>query len=188
MPTGERGPRPGKQRGYTYLGLLGLLTIMGAALATLGTHWSTAAQRQREAELVFRGEQIRDAIGRYRAAQNPPQWPPSLQALLEDRRGNSVRHHLRRLYADPFTGQADWALVEAPSRAGSRAGGLPSPQLMGVYSRSNVKRLRQDLPPLDGDEPKVSDWRFVHTPGPGSGSTADRTTDGSSRTTGRSPP
>jgi len=152
MPNGER------QRGFTWPGLLLLLAVTGAGLAALGQGWSLQAQRGREAELRFRGEQIRDAIARYHAAQVPAQWPPSLQALLEDRREGlpgGPRHHLRRLWPDPFTGSADWVLVPAPA---------PAVGIAGVHSRSDVPLLATAaLGPLaPGERPLASDWRFVH--------------------------
>lgn len=102
MPTGERG--------FGYLGLLILLALLGALLAAAGTQWATAARREREREQAFRLQEFRRAIDAYRSAQEPREHPPTLQALLEDRRTVPPRHHLRRLYADPLTGQADWVL------------------------------------------------------------------------------
>jgi type II secretory pathway pseudopilin PulG len=152
------------ERGLTYLGLLVLLAVLGAGLAQLGTVWSTQAQRAREAELRFRGEQIREAIARYRGARQPAQWPPSLEALLDDRREGvpgAPRHHLRRLWTDPFTGQADWELLPP---AGAAPGGPPS--VAGVRSRSDRIRITDAATAADNNVPRVSDWRFVHRSGP----------------------
>ena len=54
-------------------------------------------------------------------------YPQSLEQLLVDKRYPMPVRHLRRLYVDPMTGAADWAVVEAPG------GGV-----MGVYSRSEA--------------------------------------------------
>ena len=43
-----------KQQGFTYLGILILVAVMGAGLAAFGTIASHAAQREKEAELLFR--------------------------------------------------------------------------------------------------------------------------------------
>jgi type II secretory pathway pseudopilin PulG len=173
MPTGS-GPRngpPGPRRppgragqgGYTFVALLAVLALLGAALATLGTAWATAAQREKERELLFRGEQIRDAIGRYRAAEEPPAWPPSLAALLEDQRGPQVRHHLRRVWADPFTGRADWVLLEAADGGGARL----ERRIAGVRSRSEARRMAlAGAEPVLPDDPRVSDWVFVFAAAP----------------------
>lgn len=156
MRIGERAGRWRSSRGLGYLGLLMLLAMLGAALGEAGVVWRTQAQREREAELRFRGEQIRVAIQRYRAAtpgRGERAWPPTLEALLEDRRGAAVRHHLRQLWRDPFTGAADWELLPAPGEPG-RAG------IAGVRSRSAAPRLSDPATLARGDRPLVSDWRF----------------------------
>jgi hypothetical protein len=112
-------------------------------------------QREREAELRFRGEQIRDAIGRYHSARQPAAWPSTLDDLLEDSRGGfegGPRHHLRRLWTDPFTGRPDWELLPAPPPQGG---------FVGVRSRSEARRLSLQGAAAAPD-PRVSDWRFVH--------------------------
>ncbi len=159
MRTGSRRRRA---RGLGYFGLLMLLALLGATLGEAGTVWRTAAQREREAELRFRGEQIRSAIQRYREAGATPgraerAWPPSLEALLEDRRGGRVRHHLRRLWTDPFTGAADWVLLPAPGASGTPG----TPGIAGVRSRSDAQRLSDPHTAPRGASPAVSDWHFV---------------------------
>jgi type II secretory pathway pseudopilin PulG len=154
MPTGDAGRWTRQRRGgFVYLGLLWMLAVTAAGLAFVGESWTHAARRERERELIFRGEQIRTAIDRYRRAiPTRSEWPKSLDELVEDRRESEVRHHLRRRFQDPF-GQAEgWAEIRDP------AGGL-----IGVRSRSN-------LPPLSrwprdaghaGMARRLSDWRFV---------------------------
>jgi type II secretory pathway pseudopilin PulG len=151
------------ERGFTYLGLLGLLALIGAGLAALGSSWSTALQRERERELQFRGAQIAQAIASYRDAQQPAQWPTDFDSLLDDPRGDGPRHHLRKLYLDPFTGRADWALLPAPQAA---APGQPQ-GFAGVASRSPQPRLRRALDepdPPPGSLLRVSDWQFMASP------------------------
>ena len=165
MPTGERPRRPLRrpppQRGFTWLLLLFGLAMAGAGLATLGTQWQQAAQREREAELLFRGLQLRDALQRYQA-QTPtgqPALPRALDDLLTDRRWPEPRHHLRRLWADPFTGAADWVLLHAAD------GGI-----VGLHSRADRPLLRRTgLPAGVADAavadplrpPQARDWLFA---------------------------
>lgn len=140
------------QRGYSYLAVLFLVALTAAGLAALGQAWSTAAQRERERELAFRGQEIADAIASYQRAGGvePAPYPASLQDLLEDRRGPQVRRHLRRLYADPFTGEADWVLVPDPAQ----------PQrFRAVHSRSDAALLRA-MAPNGQVLMKASDWVF----------------------------
>lgn len=103
-------------RGYTYLGLLFAVALAGAALARHAQDAQGALQRERERELIFRGEEIRRAIESYvrYTPAGKPRWPRQLDDLLRDTRGPVPRHHLRRLYTDPFTRTADWEPIPAP--------------------------------------------------------------------------
>lgn len=144
------------QRGFSYLVVLFLVALTAAGLARLGQAWQTAAQREREAELAWRGADIARAIASYASAGGAggAVYPTRLEDLLEDRRGPTVRRHLRRLWPDPFTGQADWVLVPSPLRPGS---------FQGVHSRSDQPLLREATPegsPLQ----RASDWVFAATP------------------------
>lgn len=145
--------------GFTMLAVLAALTLL--ALSLQGVMWvvSTQTQREREWELLQVGVEIRAAIGRY--VESSPgvaqQWPPSLEALLDDRRSVSLRRHLRRLYPDPLTRSTDWGIVRAPD------GGVA-----GVFSRSDAAPVRNggmDLA-MFGVEPAAhySQWRFVYVP------------------------
>lgn len=154
MPTGERRP----PRGFTYLWLLFLLAAGGAALAAAGQQWSARLQREREIELVARGREIAAAIGAYHAAPGiePAAWPRGFDDLLEDRRGVALRRHLRRAYADPFTGRADWLPITMADEG-----------WRGVRSRSDAiatLRLDEDPPPDDGRPLRVGDRQFVPRP------------------------
>lgn len=128
-------PRPS---GFTYLWLLFLLAATAAGLAAIAQPVSLAVQRDREAELRFRGMEIARALSTYWAATpgSDKQLPLTLQELAEDRRGPRAVHHLRRLYADPFTGLPDWVVVTGEDG-----------RISGVHSRSDAIALRVvDLP------------------------------------------
>ena len=138
-------PSRRRQRGFTFLWLIFVLAVVAAGLAAIAQPVSLAAQREREAELMFRGNEIARALGRYQAATpgDDKQLPLALDDLLTDRRGPRTLHHLRRIYADPFTGQPDWVLVLNSDG-----------RISGVHSRSDVPALRSvDLPVLPDGEP-----------------------------------
>ena len=154
------GSGSGTQRGFTYLWLLFALAAGAAGLAALGQQVSTAVQREREAELMFRGQQIAGALARYAAATPGPVklLPLALQELVDDRRSATPAHHLRRLYTDPFTGRADWQLLLTADG-----------RIQGLRSRASVVALRSvDLPtPPTGQRALVSDRVFrVSLPSP----------------------
>jgi type II secretory pathway pseudopilin PulG len=152
----ERGFTEG---GFTYIGLLIAVAILGIGLAATGELWRTAAKREREQELLFAGSEFRNAFASYYGVTpaGQPRYPRSLEELVEDRRSGAPRRHLRRIYPDPMTGKADWALVEAPG------GGIA-----GVHSTSDAKPLKTGgFPPqqakLEGAE-RYSGWKFVFEP------------------------
>lgn len=141
-------PAQRRARGFGYLALLWLLAMLAAAMVLVGERWTLAAQRERERELVFRAEQIRGAIERYRLDGGA--WPKSIDELLEDRRSPRVRHHLRRRYEDPFSGSADWVEIRDAS------GGL-----VGVRARSSQYATSRRPGSATPGRQRVSDWRFV---------------------------
>lgn len=148
-----------RESGFTYLLLLIIVMIMGAALAATGTLFSHQAQREKERELLFVGHEFRNAIGSYylRSPGVAQAYPKSLDDLLEDKRFPMPVRHLRRLYADPITGKADWALVESPT------GGI-----MGVHSVSEEAPIKTgNFDAADAvfeNGRKYSEWQFVYTP------------------------
>ena len=151
--------RPLPARGFTYLGLLFALALLGLALGAAGTVWSVVRQRDREQQLLWAGGEIRRAIGQY--YQGGPgglrSFPQSLQDLTEDRRGPVMVRHLRRVYRDPMTPDGDWELIRASD------GGVT-----GVASKAQGKPMKQkgfaeaDLAFEDAD--CYCDWRFEFVP------------------------
>jgi type II secretory pathway pseudopilin PulG len=118
--------------GFTYVWLLVAIAIMATGLAAIGEVATTAAKREKEAELLFIGDQFARAIAEYAAgSRDAPQYPQSLDELLADKRYPNVRRYLRRVYPDPMTGRADWGLVRGPG------GGI-----VGVHSQSVERPLK----------------------------------------------
>ena len=146
--------------GFTYMTILFVVAIMGVGLALVGEVWHMAAMREKEAELLYVGNQYRKAIERYYLS-GPRLYPRELSDLLRDPRKPTTERYLRQLYPDPITGKAEWGLVKAPD------GGV-----MGVHSLSEDQPIKvanfrlRDLG-LEGRD-KYSDWRFVYSPPTGS--------------------
>ena len=148
---------PLAQKGFTYLGVMIIVTVMGMGLAAFGTIYSQTAQRDKEAELLFVGEQFRQAIGSYYKTGPGGQYPKKLEDLVEDKRFPMPVRHLRRIYPDPITGSIDWGIVQTPDKAG----------IMGVFSRSEEKPIKQgNFSPTQefDDAENYTKWTFVYTP------------------------
>ena len=142
----------GKPAGFTYIGVLIAVALLGAALATVGSVWHTLAQREREQELLFIGNQFCVALNRY--YQSHQRYPRQLDELVEDREQAVVQRHLRKLFIDPMTGQAEWGTVT-----------LPDGQVVGVHSLSAQRPMktagfRRGVKILDGEEGYAA-WVFM---------------------------
>ena len=143
-------------RGFTYLGLMFLIALMGMAAAMASAVWSTTQRRDNERELVFAGRQFAAAIERYRKRSTDAArlYPRSLQELVLDDRGGQVYHHLRRIFVDPITGSRQWGLIQ-----------LPDGGIIGVHSLSERVPFERGFVMADFLVPKGSrsyqDWHFV---------------------------
>lgn len=99
------------ERGFVYLWALFAVALAGIVMAGTAQMWQTKSQRQKEAELMFIGEEFRKAIMSYHNT-GTKQFPTSLEDLLKDERLPNVKRHIRKIYLDPITNTAEWGLVE----------------------------------------------------------------------------
>jgi len=171
---GTRHAVPGWRgdRGAALLTLLVMVVLLGLAASLAGQSLGALMQREREAELLFRGLQYRQAIASY--YQGKKMYPAKLEDLLRDPRFPGVVRHLRRLYNDPMTGQ-EWELVKDPAQ-----------RLIGVRSTSDLTPFQQvgfptGLEALEGKS-AYREWEFVFVPAKKTdGSAATPTVPGSAR-------
>lgn len=146
-------------RGFTYIGLLIFIALMGIALAGTGMVWHTQLRRENERDLLFVGDQFRRAIGQYyeRSPGGDKRFPQSLDDLLLDKRYAATQRYLRRVYPDPITGKAEWGFVKGPED-----------RIMGVFSLSeDAPFKRAGFPTRYEDFEGVEhyrEWRFVYAP------------------------
>lgn len=147
---------PSAQRGFTYLGLLVAVAIMGLMLTLVSRVWSTTEQRERETQLLFVGHAYRLAIASFYA--NGHRFPSTLDELLQDDRFPVPKHHLRRLYPDPMTGHADWTPVLTADGQG----------IMGIGSSSRAAPIKRRNFDLADEGFRDTDcycfWQFVYHP------------------------
>ncbi len=184
-------------RGYAMAALLVGMSVMAVLMGALLPVWTHMATREKEAELIFRGNQYARAIGLFqRKFANTP--PPTIDVLVEQR-------FLRKKYKDPITKEdfqpiyANQAMMPggpppgpgSAQQSGQRATpgakpGAPGGQLLqsgfnstgatsaggiiGVTSKSKDASIKI----LNGRQ-KYNEWAFVHVqtsqrpgqPGPG---------------------
>lgn len=166
----RRFPLFHNQHGAVLLMVLVMVTLLGLMAGIAGSSWQTIVQRAKEADLLWKGNQIRQAIGRYyefsgagtevkaqTAAKALHQFPVMLEDLLADPRALEVTRYLRRLYLDPMTGK-EWELIISPEGGG----------IMGVKSSSDKEPFkRSDFAEENQSfigQKSYSDWQFVYQP------------------------
>ena len=149
----------GDERGAALLVVLLMVVVLGLATGIAGSTWQSVAQRAREAELFWRGNQYRNAIRSYyevKHGRGAGMFPQKLENLVKDPRFLGAERHIRRLYLDPMTGD-DWVLIKDKSG-----------RITGVKSSSTLEPFRKDGFPeeyekFEGAE-SYSSWEFVYEP------------------------
>ena len=146
---------PHSSPGFTYVALLAFIAIIGITLGSAGKYWQNVMLRDKEEELLFRGDQYRHAIEHYYfSIPGRPQYPESIDNLLQDSRTPTGKRYLRQKFKDPMTG-VDF--VEIRDQLSKR--------IVGVHSSSDNSPLKQGNFSEDDAEfegkGKYSDWNFM---------------------------
>jgi type II secretory pathway pseudopilin PulG len=97
--------RANPEAGYMLIAVLFLVALILITLAVAAPKMAQSIQRDRELELVHRGEQYKRAIKLYYRKFNA--YPSSVDQLENT---NQIRF-LRKRYTDPMTGKDDWKLI-----------------------------------------------------------------------------
>jgi type II secretory pathway pseudopilin PulG len=119
------------EQGYMLLYLLFLVAIVTISLVTIVPKLKFVLQREREQEMVHRGEQYRRAVRRYYRKMGA--YPPTLDVLEST---NNLRF-LRKRYKDPINKNQDFKVVtqidlmKAMATSLSNNNGIPGAQTLG---------------------------------------------------------
>ena len=165
------------EAGFVMSALLVRIFIMSLLLAMALPVWHHAARRERESELIFRGEQYARAIALWQR-QRPGSTPQDIDTLIEER-------FLRKRYRDPMTKdgkfqillQSDLATISDGQMADSENGserfsgqasqnsrdsvepGGVAGGIVGVVSASDGVSIAS----YNGRN-RYNEWVFIHTP------------------------
>ena len=182
MPSATDGPmqeitnRIRKEEGYAILVVVFLAAMVAFALAAAAPSVLTKRQREREKELLFRGEQYKRAIGLYHRKFN--RLPMKVKDLLH----TNGLSFLRRPWPDPMTKEGEWRLLrlgpggqivgslatasaQARGPLGSRAStpgsssDIETLPLIGVASKSTQQSFY-----VYNDQESYQLWEFVYNP------------------------
>jgi len=170
------------EAGFTLVMLMVILAVMAIAMGAAVQTVTFQAQREKEAELIFRGEQYVEAIRIFKNRYG--RFPVTLKEMWE-----AKPRVLRRRWKDPITGSETWGLIHlgeegqpiVPGRGGlptsgpqptptpeptpppGPSGGLPGIQpgqqvgpIIGVRSTSCDDSIR-----IYEGRTRYCDWKFV---------------------------
>lgn len=159
--------------------LLVALGVMSVLLSAAIPAWRHQTRREREAELVFRGEQYVRAISLWERKMGPGSRPPNFDILVDQK-------FLRRKYKDPITGEDFQPVLlgqlqnagrgqppggrgrgsgpvitpeppQQPPPFGGGRGGAVGGGIVGVRSKSTETSIR-----IYKGATRYIDWRFDH--------------------------
>ena len=124
--------------GYAMAALLVSIGVLGILMSAAMPVWRQAAQREKETELIFRGEQYARAIGLYQR-RFAGAFPASIDVLVDQK-------FLRRKFKDPMTEDGKFQILYQTSQLPGATGngqegdqpsaGARSPTLSGSGSQT----------------------------------------------------
>jgi type II secretory pathway pseudopilin PulG len=162
------------ERGYAMAVFIIALAVMAIVMSAAMPVWKHMAQREKEEELVFRGEQIAHAIGMFQR-RSANAYPPNLDVLVQQR-------FLRKKYKDPIANDDFVPIAQSQPQAAAQPGrgaqapqpqgrgqpaagrGTPTPGgapvggIIGVTSKSPDESIR-----LYKGRSHYNEWAFIYT-------------------------
>jgi general secretion pathway protein G len=159
-----RSAAGGHERGYTFIELIVVTTILMILASAVLPLAQVTSQRQKEAELRRSLREVRTAIDRFKAAVDQGQipttelepnsegYPPDLETLVEgvsvagDASGRKLKF-LRRVPVDPMTNDTEWGMRSYQDNPTSTSWG--GQNVFDVYTRNSGTAL---------DGTKYNEW------------------------------
>jgi hypothetical protein len=136
MPQSRNNSRRQKQAGYSLLMAVFMVATMMLLTSAAALRIDTQGRREREAELVWRGQQYQRAIGLY--FRKFGKYPTKVDDLVKQT--NGVRF-LRQAYAEPMNKEdGSWRFIYVG----------PSGQLIGSLRRTSLLQTLISTPTLPG--------------------------------------
>jgi type II secretory pathway pseudopilin PulG len=141
-------PNLNDERGYALVALLVVMSLMALFAMAAASNVKQQAQREREKEAIFRGEQVADAIRsyyRFRGGQGVNSLPTNMDQLLEGIPRGTKKLQILRVEAarDPLSSSGEWKLISPTSQD---FGGLV--RNLTVYSGGVPPTPRRDFTAL----------------------------------------
>ena len=155
-------------RGYAMAALLVGMSVMAVFLSAAMPSWYTLARRERETELVFRGQQYARAVTLFQR-KFAGAYPPNLDILLKQK-------FLRKQYKDPITND-EFVLIPVGDPRALQAGASATPG--GPPGSAPVQG--RGGPPISAQQGQPAGGPGAVTPGAGIQGVVSKSADASLR-------
>jgi type II secretory pathway pseudopilin PulG len=157
-PTCHEASALRSEHGYTLVALLALMTVLAIFALAAAPSIRQQAQREREIEAIFRGEEVANAIRLYysyqqgRTGGGVNALPTSMDKLLEGVSVNTKKVQILRASAarDPLSESGEWVLVRPRSAqltAFTQAIMLFADNVRPKTNDQQLQRVEQDMAP-----------------------------------------
>ncbi|MFC2173993.1 hypothetical protein ACFLU6_15425, partial [Acidobacteriota bacterium] len=143
----------------TLIAVLILVLISSIMLGAAMPLWTTVVKREKEEELIYRGEQYVRAIEEFQLTVGRP--PNKLEELIEYKTIDQKRF-IRKLYEDPMAEDGKWALIYAD--AGTFRGRGANPRSRGRRGQGEEDEQAESRgrePAEEPSGPSTSDVRYA---------------------------
>ncbi len=169
----------GNEKGYILTATIVMVVILSISMAMIAEKWTYVVKREKENELLFRGEQYAQAIRRFYLIHK--RYPFKLEELVE-----SYPRCIRKLYPEPFSKDKEWGIIYLSDLASGKVfkkrnqtdiseenNSSPKPIPVGqIYSKSSQTMMTgqivgvyskcKDRPYKDFMKGEIySDWKFI---------------------------
>ena len=121
LPPFDRDSISNREHGYALVSLLVVMSLLALFAMAAASNVRQQAQREREKEAIFRGEQVADSIRayyRFRGAQGVNALPTNMEQLLEGIPRGTKKLQILRVQAakDPLSQSGEWKLIGPTSQ------------------------------------------------------------------------
>ncbi|MGH9703108.1 MAG: hypothetical protein ACRD4K_07010, partial [Candidatus Acidiferrales bacterium] len=132
-----------RESGYALMLVAFMAALMIIAAVTVELSWLTEGKRDKEAEMIWRGEQYKRGVRLY--YHKLGKFPQSMDDLVK---GNGSLHFMRKAYKDPTASDGNWRMIYV-TPAGQLVGSV---RYVSLQQMAAAEQMAGAGPPPDSSQ------------------------------------